>query len=238
MKRLPIFLSMLLMLAACNGMPKLFWDVDEGRNAPAYARGEGGSQTASRPPLTVPPELRSEIELPEGEAVGTQAQGPVAEKYRRAVAGKAVRRDARLYENREPAEVFSAVVEAMTQLNVPLDSVDSPSGIIVSDWIKRGKQSSVVLFGFSTSKLVRYKYLVRVFRASSPKGGKGTQLVIRTIGQVFETGKGWVTKPIKQKPVTELFDAVGEQLARMDRARSAQAAEPASEGSASEASKE
>jgi len=232
MKRLLICLPFLLILASCSGMPKLFWDVDEGKDQPAYAGAEGGSQAASRPPLTVPPELRSELELPEGESVGTQEQGPVAEKYRKAVAGKAVRLDARLYENREPAELFSAVVDAMTAMNVPLDSVDSPSGIITSDWIKQGKQSTFVLFGFTSSKLVRYKYLVRVYRATGKDGALGTQLEIRTIGQVFEAGQGWVTKPIKNKPVTELFDAVGEQLARMDAARPAQVAEPESEDSA------
>ncbi|MDX8402369.1 MAG: hypothetical protein R8K47_07050 [Mariprofundaceae bacterium] len=204
-----------LLLAACTGgMPKLFWDVDEGKDQPAYARGGASAGAPSRAPLDVPPELRTEIELPKGEDVGAQAAGPLPEKYRRSVAGEAVRLDARFYPDRTPAEVFSAVVDAMTALNVPVDSVDSPSGVITSDWVRKGSTSGVVLFGFGGGKMVRYRYVARVYKARSEKGEAGAQLEVRTLGQVFEAGKGWVNKRIKHKPVAEIFDAVGEQLAR------------------------
>ncbi len=215
-------------LTACSGgMPKLFWDVDEGKDQPAYARGSGAANAPSRAPLDVPPELRTEIELPKAEAVGAKGGGPLPQKYRASVAGKAVRLDARFYPNRTPAEVFSAVVDAMTALNLPVDSVDSPSGIITSDWVKKGSTSGMILFGFGGSKLVRYRYIVRVYKAQSDKGETGAQLEVRTLGQVFEAGKGWVTKRIKQKPVAELFDAVGEQLARQ---RPAPETRPAANG--------
>ncbi|RMD62650.1 hypothetical protein D6833_06610 [Candidatus Parcubacteria bacterium] len=222
-----------MILTACSGgMPKLFWDVDEGKDQPAYARGgESGGQAASRAPLTVPPELRAELELPEASTVGVEAQGggDLPPKYKASVAGKAVRLDARFYPGRSPGDLFSAVVDAMTALNVPVDSVDSPSGIITSDWIRKGKLSSYVIFGFGDKGLVRYKYIVRTYRARTSDGKQGAQLEIRTIGQLFESGKGWVTKPIKQQPVNELFQAVSEELARMDKAKLPPAAKPQQE---------
>ncbi len=215
--------SAAISLTACSGgMPKLFWDVDEGKDQPAYARGSNtAANTPSRAPLDVPPELRTEIELPEAEAVGAQASanGPLPQKYRASVAGKAVRLDARFYPGRTPAEVFSAVVDAMTALNLPVDSVDSPSGVITSDWVKKGSTSSMFMFGFGGSQLIRYRYIVRVYKARNAKGETGAQLEVRTLGQVLEAGKGWVTKRIKNKPVAELFDAVGEQLARRSAAQ-------------------
>ena len=208
-------------LAACSGgMPKLFWDVDAGKNHPDYARGSSADsgQAEGRPPLTVPPELRAELELPQAATVGVEAQGgaELPSKYKAAVAGKAVRLDARFYPRRSPADLFSAVVDAMTALNIPVDSVDSPSGIITSDWIRKGRMSALMVFGFTSKGLIRYKYIVRTYRARTSDGKEGAQLEIRTIGQVFVSGQGWQTKPIKKKPVAELFDAVAEQLARMD----------------------
>ncbi len=219
MKRFSFFsmIITMLFLNSCNGMPKLFWDTEEGEGQPVYAQGGSRSAVAtSRPPLDIPPELRTELELPQAEQIGGGADASaLPEKYRASVAGKAVRLDARFYPGKTPADLFSAAVDALTSLNVPVDSVDSPSGIITSDWIKHGKKSSFILFGFTDSTLTRYRYMVRVYRAQAKSGVEGAQLEIRTIGQVFQTGEGWVTKPIKNKPVNELFDAVGEQLARM-----------------------
>ncbi|HKI62409.1 MAG TPA: hypothetical protein VKA31_08970 [Mariprofundaceae bacterium] len=227
---LPVILFLPLLLAACSdGMPKLFWSTDEG-DKPAYAQGSSGSSdAASRAPLDVPPELRNELEVPAADSVASQSgPGAMPERYKDAVAGKAVRLDERFYAGAMPADVFSAAVDAMTALNVPVTSVDSPSGIVLSDWVRKGKSSSFNLFGFGGSQPLRYRYIVRVYKATTPAGEAGTQLEIRTIGQVFEPGTGWVTKPIKQQPVNELFEATGEQLTRMQRGTPpAQVAAPA-----------
>jgi len=220
MKRLPLYLTLsVVALSACADMPPLL--VPHEDDKPAYARTTGASgQAASREPLDVPPELRAEIELPQAERVGTRADPNVLpQKYQESVAGKAVSLDARVYEL-APAEVFSAVVDAMTSLNIPVESVDSPSGIVTSDWIRKGSDnpsvmaaSGINLFGTGGALFTRHRFIVRVFKAQLEEKTM-TKLEIRTLGQALESRR-WVNKPLKRQVAEELFVAVEEQLARM-----------------------
>ena len=214
MKRLPVFLTLpMMILAGCADMPPLL--VPHEDDKPAYARTTtaSGKAAASREPLDVPPELREEMKLPEAEQVASRAdENILPEKYQEAVAGKAVSLDARVYEL-SPAEVFSAVVDAMTSLNIPVEAVDSPSGIVTSDWNYRGSNTpSINIFGGSAS-MTRHRFIVRVFRAKL--GEKPvTKLEARVLGQALEN-RHWVNKPLKRKVTEELFVAVDEQLTRM-----------------------
>lgn len=208
-----MLLAGLGLLAGCGGMPKLFWDVDE--SGPAYARDadRGGVHAESRKHLEVPPELRAEIEVPMSEQVASNSGAALPEKYRQIVAGKAVALHARVYPV-EASELFSAVVDAMTSLNLPVDAVDSPSGIVTTEWVRKGANnpSITAMFGIaSSSDLTRYRYVVRVFRATLPDGAQASKLEIRTLGQVYQNGH-WVNQPLKRKLADELFERVEEVL--------------------------
>jgi len=212
----------ILSLSACSdGMPKLFWGVDEGKDQPAYAQGADKQADAkSRAPLDVPPELRADLQVPEANAVGANADpNELPEKYRETVAGKAVALDARVYDF-TPAQIFSATVDAMTSLNLPVESVDSPSGVVTTDWIRRGANNPGVMgsmqgiFGGGDSNITRHRFIVRVFRATLPSGIEKTRLEIRVLAQAYINGH-WANKPIQQKVTDELFSAVEEQLKRM-----------------------
>ena len=219
MKRLPILFSLAtITLSACADMPPLLYPHEDDK--PAYARTTtAGGKAASREPLEVPPELRAEIKLPDAEEVGSRAdENILPKKYQDAVAGKAVALDARVYEL-VPAEVFSAVVDAMTSLNIPVESVDSPSGIVTSDWIRKGADNPSImaaagsLFGGGGNIYTRHRFIVRVYRAKM-EGKTMTKLEVRVLGQAF-INKHWVNKPLKRKVSEELFVAVEEQLTRM-----------------------
>lgn len=204
-----------LLLAGCQGlsMPKLFWSADDGK--PVYARSSGSHvQGNSRAPLDVPPELRKEIEMPMPDKVAVNVgKGDLVTKA--AVAGKAVALDTRTYPT-TPAKIFSATVDAMTALNMPVQSVDSPSGVITSDWIRPNANSANSYLGVFTSMVgagpvhLRYRFIIRVFRTKKSQ----SELQIRTLGQQFMNGH-WVNKPISKKISLELFTAVEEQLARL-----------------------
>ncbi len=212
MKRYARFLPLvfLMFLAGCQNMPQLFWPVDDDK--PDYARSTGGgaARAEGRAPLIVPPELRKEIEVPGPDQVATGAAMP--EHARKLIAGKAVRLDARLYP-RKPAQVFSAVVDAMTALNLPVESVDSPSGTLTTDWIRPNANTPNSYMATITGMFgggpvyIRYRYVVRVLRA---KGGQ-TMLQVRTLGQQF-INRHWVNKPLKKKLANDLFSAVEERL--------------------------
>ena len=213
MKRGPA-LGLALLLAGCSGgMPKLFWDVDEGRNQPAYMHGTTTvSGAPARAPLDVPPALADRIALPKPEAIGAEAGAPLPARYRRFVTGKSVRLDARFYPV-APSELFSATVDAMTSLGLPVEGVDSASGVITTDWVRKGRMSSFVLFGAGGSKLVRYRVLARIYRARDREGHEGALLELRTLGQVYDSSSGrWRNRRIRRKPVRELFAAVDERL--------------------------
>jgi len=225
MKRYPLLLAIIsvTMLSACSGgsgLPKLFWDVNEGKG-PAYARGQAtGTHATSRAPLDVPPELRKDIEVPMPDKVASGAAASssgVTQERQQAVAGSAVSLHARRYDF-TTAQVFSATIDAMTALNMPVDSVDSPSGTLTTEWVGYDVNSSNIylvssamsMFGAGPTTKVRYRYVVRVLRVSPVK----TQLEVRTLGQQFANNH-WSNAPIKKKVSNELFAAVEEQLARL-----------------------
>jgi hypothetical protein len=212
MKNIRLFIILFvttILLAACADQPLIMWHDDD---TPDYAKsGKSTGKAASREPLDVPPELRAELELPGAESVASNVDEKVLpKKYQEAVAGKAVALDARMYKL-TPAEVFSAVVDAMTSLNVPVESVDSPSGIVTSDWIRKG-ENTLSVFGGS-SGLTRHRFIVRVYRAKL-EDKLMTRLEIRVLGQAV-INRRWVNRPIKRKVSEELFTAVDEQLTRM-----------------------
>jgi len=205
------------MLSGCIGLPNLsdsFIPVDD--NKPDYARGGANNPRAEgRAPLDVPPELRKEIEVPMPDKVATEAaQGGarISARERKMIAGKAVSLDARVYDQ-SAAQVFSAVVDAMTALNMPVESVDSPSGTITSAWIRFDSSNPNAYIGAAMDVFgagpvhTRHRFIVRVFRM---KGGK-TELQIRTLAQQFMR-RHWVNKILKRKVANELFIAVEERV--------------------------
>ncbi len=211
MKRFPLlfcFVSSLL-LASCNGMPQLFWPAEDGK--PAYARGKSGNpQAEGRMPLDVPPDLQDEISVPASEHVTAGA----GIKDKAAVAGKAVSLDARIYDA-GAGHVFSAVVDAMTALNMPVQSVDSPSGTVTTEWIRSDSSKLnpyiadvLGMFGAGPS-YTRYRFVVRVLRMD--RGG--SRVEVRTLGQQY-INRHWVNKALKRSVAEKIFSAVEEQLAR------------------------
>ncbi len=214
--------STLLALSACASIPRMFWDTD-GNGQPAYARGSSNNSGAeSRPLLEVPPELRAELEVPETADTGknTGDVNIIPKQYRKTVAGKAVALHARLYDAR-PERLFSAVVDAMTALNMPVDSVDSPSGVITTEWIRRSSARSGGMlnldilgdmFGGSAKKAHRYRFIVRIFKLNADAKLK-SRLEVRLLSQVL-INRHWVNRPIKNKPALKLFSTVEKQLGR------------------------
>lgn len=201
-------------LASCTDRPFLY--ANEDGDKPAYSQQGGGQASAeSRAPLDVPPELRN-VEVPQPERIATTEKGGIATAADETVVGTAVALDARLY-SVGVANVFSSVVDAMTALNMPVQSVDSPSGTITTDWIRQGAdnpnlgQSAMAgLFGGDGVQAVRYRFVVRTLRQLED-GVSKTRLEIRTIGQAY-INRHWVNRPIQRKVSEELFSAVEERL--------------------------
>ncbi|MDX8410334.1 MAG: outer membrane protein assembly factor BamC [Mariprofundaceae bacterium] len=167
------------------------------------------TEVESKARLEVPPDLRGKIEVPESPTVQAEPDETTAVTGER-VAGEAVSLNARAY-FRPAANVFSAVVDAMTALNKPVQSVDSASGTITTDWVRSDSDNPNAVFGglFGGGPThTRYRYVVRVFDE-----GEQTRLEIRTLGQVF-MNKHWVNKPIRRGVAEELFVATEEQLLR------------------------
>lgn len=203
-------------LAACTDRPFLYSNDDAGK--PAYSQGGGRATAESRAPLDVPPELRN-VEVPQPENIATGGEAPAQSRGDEAVAGKAVSLDGRLYDA-DAATVFSSVIDAMTALNLPVQSVDSPSGTITTDWVRQGADNPNLgasamagLFGGDGVQAVRYRFVVRTLRQTE-EGASKTRLEIRTIGQAF-VNRHWVNRPIQRKVSAELFGAVEERLNAM-----------------------
>ena len=222
-----------LMLASCAHMPKLFWKESEGTGTPQVNAG-GQPAAPSEQELVVPPSLRGQVSVPMPNKVASVPPSPaqqIAVKQKSEVAGTAVSLDARVY-NQDASTVFSSVIDAMTSLNMPVQSVDSPSGTITTDWVRKDASSPNVftpvmhLFGEGGILAERYRFVVRVLRLSTPAGLK-TQLEIRTLGQAFEN-QHWVDKPVKYKASNDLFSAVEEQQAQ--RAQASSSVAPAAPG--------
>ncbi|MDQ6951071.1 MAG: hypothetical protein Q9M26_05345 [Mariprofundales bacterium] len=200
-------------------MPKLFWSVDEGKGTPSTAHGM--TQVPSRAPLVVPPELQGKVDVPMPKQVAPKMANDaeskaVAANRKRLVAGKAVALDARVY-SVDAAPLFSAVVDAMTALNIPVDSVDSPSGTVTSDWIRRDSASATAyvpilssMFGASLAQAKRHRFVVRVLR-QQVGDVEQSRLEVRTLSQSF-INRHWVDQPVVRKFSNELFSAVEERI--------------------------
>ncbi len=230
-----ILLISTLTLASCSNMPKLFWSENEGSTQ--QPSGEQAAAAPSQQPLVVPPDLRGEVSVPMPDKVASDQSTQVQQAEKRDdanVAGTAVALDTRVYDQ-PVATVFSAVVDAMTSLNMPVQSVDSPSGTITTDWVRKDASNPSMftpimnMFGASGPLAERYRFVVRVLRLSTPAGVK-TQLEIRMLGQVFEN-RHWVNKQVKYKASNDLFSAVEGQLARQATAQAPAAAQPAAPAS-------
>lgn len=219
-----------LCLSACNGAPQMFWPVKG--NKPDYTRGTDGPKAEGRAPLDVPPELRGQVSVPMPDKVATEvAVGDVkmSEEEKQAIAGKAISLDARLYD-KTAAEVFSAAIDALTSLNLPVESVDSPSGTITTAWVRQAStnassyaNSLMNVFGGGGPLATRYRFILRVFRM---KDGK-TQLQVRTLAQEY-INHHWVFKELKRKVANEVFSAVAERLGVEDSKKGSAEAAPAS----------
>ncbi|MDQ6968353.1 MAG: hypothetical protein Q9M14_06710 [Mariprofundaceae bacterium] len=194
-----------------SGGTQMFWGTDEGAGK---SKTHAQIQADSRPALDVPPSLRGEVEVPDAGAIAVQKALP--ERYKKITKGKKVSLDARLYDA-SIGDVFSSVVDAMGSLNLPVQSVDSASGTVTTDWVRTdannpSMNSLLNVFGGGGPQAIRYRYLARVLRESSEEVVK-TRLEIRTMGQAFSSGH-WVNKKLTRKRADELFSRVEELLAK------------------------
>jgi len=201
-----------LVLTGCmSGGTKMLWSTDEGAGK---GQTRGQLQADARPALDMPPSLRGEVEVPDAGAIAVRKT--VSERYKKTVAGKRVALDARLYDA-SAASVFSAVLDGMTALNLPVESVDSASGTITTDWVRTDANNPNVntlmnAFGGGGPQAIRYRYVVRVLRETLDDVTK-TRLEIRTMAQTFSNGH-WTNKKLTRKRAEELFSRVGELLAK------------------------
>lgn len=211
---LPKVLSIVvvMLLTGCmSGGTKMLWSSDEGA-------GKGSTRaqlkSESRPALDVPPSLRGEVAVPDAGAIAVQENVP--ERYKKVMKGKQVALDARLYDA-PTGVVFSSVIDAMGALSLPVQSVDSASGTVTTDWIRTDSNNPSVnslfnAFGGGGPQAIRYRYVTRVLRETSKDVVK-TRLEIRTMGQVFNNGH-WINKKLTRKRADELFSRIEEMLAQ------------------------
>ncbi|MDX8391760.1 MAG: hypothetical protein R8K53_04235 [Mariprofundaceae bacterium] len=205
MKRFLFFLMIPIALSACADFKSL---LNDGK-ATKTAAGSG------RMPLDIPPELREKIDLPSpdkvAENVARSSVNPNSGE-KEAIVGRELRLDTRAYDHR-PTVVFSAVVDAMTSLNLPVESVDSPSGMVITDWVRPNANSPNAFVGatmdmFSAkSRFIRYRFVVRVFRSGEGK----SELQIQTLGQQY-INRHWVNKGLKHTAARKLFTMIEERL--------------------------
>ncbi|WP_157819331.1 hypothetical protein [Mariprofundus aestuarium] len=204
----------------------MFWDTDESSGVATTS-----GKVATRAPLELPPELKGELDLPVAEkgVELTASAAPLPERYAEAVAGKPVALSARLYKI-QPGQLLSSVVDAMTLLNLPVNSVDSPSGIITTDWVRKGQEgfSDVMMGSIGMSgaiKVIRYRFIVRVFKL---KGGEAyrSRLEVRLLTQGYQNSH-WVNKRSLPNRSDELFGAVEKQVGRIPPPTVSAEAEPA-----------
>jgi len=203
--------AVMLLVGCSSGMPKLFWSSDEGVDK---GSSHAPMKSESRPALDIPPSLRGEVEVPDAGAIAVQSSMP--ERYKKSVVGKKVALDARLYDM-SIGTVFSAVVDGMTALNLPVQSVDSASGTITTDWVRTDVSSPNVntlfnAFGGGGPQAIRYRYVARVLRETSDEVVK-TRLEVRTMAQTYSSGH-WVNKKLVRKRANELFSRVEELLGK------------------------
>lgn len=212
---LPLAAMITLIFTGCSSAPKMFWGMDEGKKGDVTS--QKTVQAKVRPALEIPPELRGKVEVPAADQVASTDKIP--ERYSKQVAGTRVALDAKVYKA-SADRVFSSVVDAMTALNLPVQSVDSASGVVTTDWVRTDVNNAnnnnymkgLNLFG-SSARAYRYRHVVRVLRLHAKDGDNTamTRLEVRTMGQAF-IGSHWVNKKFKRKYADELFSRVEERL--------------------------
>jgi len=207
-----LFIILVMLLTGCSsGGPKLFWGADEGKG---MGKAHAQVRSESRPALDIPPSLRGDVEVPDAGAIAVQKTVP--ERYKKVLKGKKVALDARLYDA-SVSVVFSAAVDAMSALNLPVQSVDSASGTITTDWVRTDANSPNVnsalsFFGGGAALATRYRYMTRVLRETSSEAIR-TRVEIRTIAQTLQNGH-WTNKKLARRRANELFSRIEELIAK------------------------
>lgn len=200
-------------------MPKIFMPFGDKEKAAGSSQQK--TQAKVRPALEVPPELRGTVEVPNAAAVAPTSVANAKEKaipkrYEKLVAGKRVALDAKVFDA-SADKVFSAVVDALTALNAPVQSVDSASGTITTDWIRTDanvvNNSSLLkgMFGSSGARAYRYRFVTRTLRVKDGDAAGSTRLEIRTVGQSY-INNHWVNRKFKRKYSDDVFKRVEERL--------------------------
>ena len=190
---------------------KLFWAAGEGGKASTV---EKKVVAESRPPLDIPPSLLGKVDMPHAEQIAVVKRMP--KRISKKISGKQVALDSKIYD-RSSADVFSAVLDAMTGLNLPVQSVDSASGTITTDWVrKRSKSASYSsTMGGSGVMAVRYRFVTRVLNQSM-KADDGvdkivTRFEIHTVAQAYKNNH-WSNAKLARRFAKELFSRVDENL--------------------------
>jgi len=204
-------LAVLALSGCVNKDTKFMWAVDEGKDTSHAAK---QVVAESRPPLDVPPSLLGKVRMPHAEQIAVAKVMP--KRIEKAITGKQVALDAKVYE-KPAADVFSAVLDAMTALNLPVQSVDSASGTLTTDWVRqRSKSASYVsVLGGSGVMAVRYRFVTRVLNQSM-KGDDGidktvTRFEIHTVAQAYKNNH-WSNTKLARRFSKELFSRVDENL--------------------------
>ena len=200
-----LFFSCLLSFSACSqmpNMPNIFWDSENAQYEPDHA--DAGVKPVKPPEIS--PELHTNRTLPmAGDIAAAASADKLPEKYRRLLAGHDFTLEKRSYEP-PVADLFSAIIDAMTSLNIPVQSVDSRHGIVTSDWLRKGENDLNMpgIRGYT-----RHRFIISVV----PVGAEFS-MEVRTIGQIFKQ-KHWMDKRLRRNASLELFIAVDEQLTRV-----------------------
>jgi len=208
--------SMLGLTGCISKDTKIFWSNDEGGKT---SKVEKKLSVDSRPSLDIPPSLLGKVALPHAEQVATvkDAPKPVA----LAISGKQVALNAKIYE-KTTSEVFSAVLDAMTGLKLPVQAVDSASGTLTTDWVRKQVKSglSSSIMGGNNIFNVRYRFVTRVLNQTlkSDAGSEKhvTRFEIHTIAQGYKDRK-WSNIKLTRRFSNELFSRVDENLAQLSK---------------------
>jgi|GEM_PF-2701019 len=219
-----LILVLPLLLAGCTGMPKLFWDIDEGKKSTptasgaASTSGDSTSGQSARRSLEVPPELQGKVELPTdataSQESGDSTPGTIATVQPAAqapVKARVVNANSRDYSiGTEP--LFAVAVDAISARKLPLQSVDGASGTITTDWAYSDSDSAIAdsvlgLFGAASSKY-RYRLVARI-RALD--GAQSARLTFNVLGQRLDSGR-WVNRSLDNKLIDALFKSVEKNL--------------------------
>ncbi|MDQ6973269.1 MAG: outer membrane protein assembly factor BamC [Mariprofundaceae bacterium] len=204
-------LAVLALSGCVNKDTKLLWGMGEGGKASTV---EKTVATESRPPLDIPPSLLGKVSMPQAKQIVVVKTMP--KRIVKEISGKQVSLDAKVYE-KPVFDVFSAVLDAMTGLNLPVQSVDSASGTITTDWVRQRSKSASYssILGGNGVMAVRYRFVTRVLKQSM-KGENGvdktvTRFEIHTLAQAYKNNH-WSNTRLARRFSKELFSRVDENL--------------------------